>query len=99
VRYLPLLCREAGFNPAVVFETTHSDVLMEMVRAGRGVAVSPLMAVSPGLTRIAIDSPAAFRKIGLLWCRAPQPPPAALTFAEYLMSAVGEVVSAMARDA
>ena len=87
VRYLPLLCGEASFRPEIVFETSHSDVLMEMVRAGRGLAVSPMMAVTPGMSWVTIDSPQAIRQVGLLWCRDPLPPRAALAFADYLIEA------------
>lgn len=74
------LFREAGYRPRIAFESQDSHTVRGLVSAGLGVSVLPPGGNAPGrtagpatgdlgLVEIPLDSPLAFREVGLSWRR------------------------------
>ncbi|TLM86911.1 LysR family transcriptional regulator [Pseudarthrobacter sp. NamE5] len=74
------LFREAGCRPRIAFESQDSHTVRGLVSAGLGVSVLPPGGNAPdlsagpetgdlGLVEIPLDSPLAFREVGLSWRR------------------------------
>jgi DNA-binding transcriptional LysR family regulator len=62
--------RAHGYEPRVVFRSADNSTVQAMVRAGRGVAVLPRLAVDlhdPGVVVASIDPPIPPRTIVLIW--------------------------------
>jgi DNA-binding transcriptional LysR family regulator len=66
---LELACREAGFVPRVVAETTDLRLLLDLVAEDIGVAVLPDSALRPNrlIARIKLTDPAIERRLMLVW--------------------------------
>jgi DNA-binding transcriptional LysR family regulator len=66
---LDLACREAGFVPRVVAETTDLRLLLDLVAEDIGVAVLPDSALRPSsrIARIKLTDPAIERRLMLVW--------------------------------
>jgi DNA-binding transcriptional LysR family regulator len=72
------LCRTAGFAPRIVAETSELFSLLQLVRAGIGVALVPSAAAAmrvPGVRFKAVRQRQASWEIGLLWRKGPERPP------------------------
>jgi DNA-binding transcriptional LysR family regulator len=66
------LCRRAGFTPRVVQEASETFTILNLVRAGLGVALVPSSAQRtrvPGLHFHQVDAPQASWRIGVTWHR------------------------------
>jgi DNA-binding transcriptional LysR family regulator len=72
------LFREAGFRPRIAFESQDTHTARGLVSAGLGVSILPPGGAAPGRNpaedttglgwvEITLDSPLAFREIGLAW--------------------------------
>jgi DNA-binding transcriptional LysR family regulator len=66
---LELACREAGFVPRVVAETTDLRLLLDLVAEDIGVAVLPDSALRPSsrIARIKLTDPVLDRRLMLVW--------------------------------
>ena len=74
------LFREAGYRPRIAFESQDSHTVRGLVSAGLGVSILPPGGEAPGRTvspetgnlgwaEVPLDSPLAFREVGLSWRR------------------------------
>lgn len=74
------LFREAGYRPRIAFESQDSQTVRGLVSAGLGVSILPPGGDRPGRTvrpetgnlgwvEVPLDSPLAFREVGLTWRR------------------------------
>jgi DNA-binding transcriptional LysR family regulator len=66
---LELACREAGFVPRIVAETSDLRLLLDLVAEDIGVAVLPDSALRPNsrIARIKLSDPAIKRRLMLVW--------------------------------
>lgn len=66
-------CRENGFTPIVAAQSSQIDFIIELVAAGLGVALLPRMIAEqrphPKARRIAVDGPAIYWHMALIWRR------------------------------
>ncbi len=85
--HLFALCRAAGFEPRISFETAQLDSVREMVLAGRGLAMMPRMLATNAVPWLLLDSPDAYREIGVIWKPGRAFPPAAKIFLDFLVCA------------
>jgi LysR family hydrogen peroxide-inducible transcriptional activator len=70
-------CRQAGFDPRIVFEAGHMGSLIGLVLAGVGITVVPRMAAGTEGKRVRIRDAYAFRDLGVIWRQGqPLSPPA-----------------------
>jgi DNA-binding transcriptional LysR family regulator len=74
-------CRQAGFAPRIVAETSDLNVMVELVAAGVGVALMPRSGRdnATGVVAVPVTHPAIDRHIVLVW-RPGATPPAARAF-------------------
>jgi DNA-binding transcriptional LysR family regulator len=87
------LCRIAGFAPRIVAETNELFSLLQLVRAGLGVALVPSAAAAmrvPGVRFRKIALPQAAWDIGLARSRAPQRPALVDAFLRVAQEVYGE---------
>ncbi|MFI5613421.1 LysR family transcriptional regulator [Amycolatopsis sp. NPDC051903] len=62
------LCRAAGFEPRVAFETAGISTVRGLVAAGLGVAIVPAApAPVAGLVEVPLTDAGAYREVGLVW--------------------------------
>lgn len=84
-RVVDELCREAGFEPVVAFESEEIATVSGLIGAGLGVGVLPLPVVPEhGDPVFRPLSPGRSRPIGLAWNESPPPTPAAAAFIHHL---------------
>jgi DNA-binding transcriptional LysR family regulator len=78
---LETACRQAGFAPRIVAETSDLNVMVELVAEGVGVALMPRSGRGnvPGVVAVPVTRPAIDRRIVLVW-RSDAAPPAARAF-------------------
>jgi DNA-binding transcriptional LysR family regulator len=78
---LEAVCREAGFAPRIVAETSELGVMLALVAEKVGVALLPRSGLegAAGVTAIEVTRPRIDRRIHLVW-RADNTPPAARAF-------------------
>jgi LysR family transcriptional regulator, hydrogen peroxide-inducible genes activator len=89
---LERFCRQAGFEPRVVFETAQLGSVVGLVLAGVGVTVVPRMAAGQEGRRIRIRDRYAHRDLGVIWRQGQQLAPSARIFLDMLRrSADGEM--------
>ena len=70
-------CRQAGFDPRIVFEAGHLGSLIGLVLAGVGITVVPRMAAGLEGKRIRVRDTFAYRDLGVVWRQGqPLSPPA-----------------------
>jgi DNA-binding transcriptional LysR family regulator len=81
---LDRLCRQAGFEPKIVFETAHMGSVVGLVVAGMGVTVVPRMAAGQEGRRIRVSDPHAYRELGVIWRQGQPLAPAATIFLDML---------------
>ena len=76
--------RDAGLEPHVVFRSDDNGTIQELVAAGVGVALVPLLTVDPGHEGTAVIDLAGVpaRRIGIAWHRDRYRSPAARAFVE-----------------
>lgn len=87
--------RSHGVQPAYVFRSGDNSAVQAMVRAGRGVAVMPRLAVDlndPDIVITGIDPPIPPRPVTIAWRRGPDVSPAVERFVE-LSRQVGRELS------
>ena len=87
--------RDAGLEPSVVFRSDDNGTIQELVAAGVGVALVPLLTVDPAHEGTAVIGLAGVppRRIGIAWHRDRYRSPAARAFVE-LAQQVGAQVEA-----
>ena len=87
--------RDAGLEPSVVFRSDDNGTIQELVAAGVGVALVPLLTVDPAHEGTAVIGLAGVppRRIGIAWHRDRYRSPAARAFVE-LAQEVGAQVEA-----
>lgn len=95
-RHVVSVCREAGFEPRVSFESDDYDTVQGLVAAGVGVALIPRLALShrqPGLVvrRLAPENPV--RRVLAATPRRPAIAPAAQVMLEILLQRAREFVA------
>jgi LysR family hydrogen peroxide-inducible transcriptional activator len=78
-------CREAGFVPRVVVETTQLSIVQGMVRAGIGVSLLPRLAVGNEVAALALRDRAACREFGVVWRAGPPLEPAVQEFLDLML--------------
>ncbi|HXM58125.1 MAG TPA: LysR family transcriptional regulator [Candidatus Dormibacteraeota bacterium] len=78
------LCREAGFDPRISFETGQLASAVGLVLAGAGVTVVPRMAAGPEGRRVRVRDPHAYRDLGVVWRQGQPLAPAARIFLDML---------------
>jgi DNA-binding transcriptional LysR family regulator len=89
---LERFCRQAGFDPHIVFEANHLGSVMGLVLAGLGITVVPRMAAGQEGRRVRVRDPFAFRDLGVIW-RPGQPlSPAARIFLDMMRRSADVVV-------
>jgi DNA-binding transcriptional LysR family regulator len=81
---LQAFCRQAGFDPHVVFEAGQLGSLMGLVLAGVGITVVPRMAAGNEGRRIRVRDSFAFRDLGVVWRPAQPLAPAARIFLDMM---------------
>lgn len=81
---LERLCRQAGFEPRIVFETGQLGSVVGLVLAGVGITVVPNMAAGPEGRRIRIRDQYAYRDLGVIWRQGQTLAPAARIFLDML---------------
>jgi DNA-binding transcriptional LysR family regulator len=70
-------CRQAGFDPHIVFEAGHLGSVIGLVLAGVGITVVPRMAAGLEGRRIRVRDSFAYRDLGVIWRQGqPLSPPA-----------------------
>lgn len=87
------LCRTAGFTPRIVTETSELFSLLQLVRAGIGVALVPSASAAmrvPGVRFKAVRQKEAAWDIGLAWRKAPQKSPLLQAFLRTALDVFGE---------
>ena len=88
--------RERGLEPEYVFRTNDNGTVTAMVRAGLGVAVTPLLCVEADDPRIVLhqlDPPMPDRRIGLTWRAGRTMAPVAERFVELACEAAADLRS------
>src|SRR5437660_148359 len=76
---LQKFCRQAGFDPRIVFEAGHLGSVIGLVLAGVGITVVPRMAAGLEGRRIRVRDSFAYRDLGVIWRQGqPLSPPARL---------------------
>jgi len=74
---LQKFCRQAGFDPRIVFEAGHLGSVIGLVLAGVGITVVPRMAAGLEGRRIRVRDSFAYRDLGVIWRQGqPLSPPA-----------------------
>jgi DNA-binding transcriptional LysR family regulator len=69
------LCREAGFSPNVVYESSATATMVAMVEAGMGVSVLPASHAGTGSARfVPLDGGSYSAEIGLAWAQGSDSP-------------------------
>ena len=94
------LCRAAGFAPRIVAETSELFSLLQLVRAGIGVALVPSAAAAmrvPGVRLKTVGLPQAAWDIGLLWRKGPERSPLLEAFLRTALEGPGERTRTRAR--
>jgi DNA-binding transcriptional LysR family regulator len=94
------LCRRAGFAPRIAAETSELFSLLQLVRAGIGVALVPSAAAAmrvPGVAFEAVRLDEAGWQIGLLWRRSPEPAPLVEAFRRVALEDAGAETAPRAR--
>jgi len=81
---LDRFCRQAGFEPRIVFETGQLGSVVGLVLAGVGVTVVPQMAAGQEGRRIRVRDRYAYRELGVIWRQGQQLAPAARIFLDML---------------
>jgi DNA-binding transcriptional LysR family regulator len=78
---LEAACRQAGFAPRIIAETSDVGVMLALVAERAGIALVPRSGLdgAPGLTAIGLTHPHIERRIVLVW-RGDNSPPAARAF-------------------
>jgi LysR family hydrogen peroxide-inducible transcriptional activator len=88
---LERFCRQAGFEPRIVFETGQLGSVVGLVLAGMGVTVVPRMAAGQEGRRITVRDRYAYRDLGVIWRQGqPLSPPATVFLDMLRRSADGE---------
>jgi LysR family transcriptional regulator, transcription activator of glutamate synthase operon len=83
------LCREAGFSPAVAFETDDVATVRALVGAGLGIAILPALhqpATTEAPATLVIAAQDATRPVGLAWIKGRQLPGLAEAFRDWVIS-------------
>ena len=86
--------RAHGYEPRYVFRSADNAIVQAMVRAGRGVAVLPRLAVDlddPGVAIAPIDPPIPPRTIQLIWREYSDVEAAVRRFAELCIDVAAEI--------
>ncbi|HSR22751.1 MAG TPA: LysR family transcriptional regulator [Candidatus Eisenbacteria bacterium] len=78
------VCRTAGFEPRIVFETGQLGTLVGLVLGGVGLTVVPRMAAGHEGRRIRIRDQHAYRELGVIWRQGQALAPAARVFLDML---------------
>jgi DNA-binding transcriptional LysR family regulator len=87
------LCRIAGFAPRIVTETNELFALLQLVRAGIGVALVPSASAAmrvPGVRLKAVCQKEAAWDIGLAWRKGPEKSPLLDAFLRTALEVFGE---------
>jgi DNA-binding transcriptional LysR family regulator len=94
------LCRTAGFTPRIVTETNELFSLLQLVRAGIGVALVPSASATmrvPGVRFGAVRQKEAAWDIGLAWRKSPDASPLLQAFLRTALEVLGEGPRAVRR--
>jgi LysR family hydrogen peroxide-inducible transcriptional activator len=86
---LERFCRQAGFQPRIVFETGQLGSVVGLVLAGMGVTVVPQMAAGHEGRRIRVRERYAHRDLGVIWRQGQPLAPAARVFLDLLRRSAG----------
>jgi len=81
---LQRLCRQAGFDPHIVFEAGQLGSLVGLVLAGIGITVVPRMAAGHEGRRVPLRDSYAYRDLGVVWPPGQPLAPAARIFLDML---------------
>jgi len=81
---LQRFCRQAGYEPHVVFEAGHLGSVMGLVLAGMGITLVPRMAAGTEGRRIRVRDTYAFRDLGVIWRHGQPLAPAARIFLDMM---------------
>lgn len=83
-------CHQAGFTPRIVFEGNDPVALLQLVKAGLGVACLPALVWKSipeiAVARVPIEEPRCQREVLLLWSKEHYLSVAARTFRDFLIS-------------
>ncbi|RYM06213.1 LysR family transcriptional regulator [Sporolactobacillus sp. THM7-7] len=81
-------CRQAGFNPDIVFEGEDMDTIKGLVAAGFGIALMPENAVAynlpPDVATVTLDSPKISRAVGLIRPKTRELAPSEQLFSKFV---------------
>ncbi|WP_347107986.1 LysR substrate-binding domain-containing protein [Paenarthrobacter sp. S56] len=102
------LLREAGFRPRIAFEVQESTTVRGLVSAGLGYSILPpagpgsgtgqfLPEAELGLVEIPIESPLAFRQIGMAWRERNFEPDAVRRFRELVVAEGEELLAELVK--
>jgi DNA-binding transcriptional LysR family regulator len=85
--------RHAGLEPSIVFRSDDNGTIQELVAAGVGVALVPLLTVDTGHAGTAVLGVASVppRRIGIAWHRDRYRSPAARAFVELAVEICAQV--------
>jgi LysR family hydrogen peroxide-inducible transcriptional activator len=86
---LERFCRQAGFQPRIVFETGQLGSVVGLVLAGMGVTVVPRMAAGHEGRRIRVRERYAHRDLGVIWRQGQPLAPPARVFLDMLRRSAG----------
>ncbi len=78
------VCRQAGFDPHIVFEAGQLGSLVGLVQAGIGITVVPRMVAGSEGLRVPIRDSYAYRDVGVVWPSGQPLAPAARIFLDML---------------
>lgn len=81
-------CHESGFSPNVVFESSNTSVICNLVGAGAGIALLPAfwwkVGTTDNLVQLRVSRPMLRRTIWLSWMKDRYLPPAAQHFRKFI---------------
>ena len=86
---LQRFCRQAGYEPHVVFAAGHLGSVMGLVLAGMGITLVPRMAAGTEGRRIRVRDTYAFRDLGVIWRHGQPLAPAARIFLDMMRASAG----------
>jgi len=82
-------CRQAGFDPHIVFEANHLGSVMGLVLAGLGITVVPRMAAGHEGRRVRVRDGFAYRDLGVIWRQGQPLSPPARIFLDMMRRSAG----------
>lgn len=81
-------CRDAGFNPCIVCQSSHSETSLALVSDGLGVSLFPLDTIKkanpPGIAIVRLDNP-IHKHIAMVLAKRPYYPPPVIAFRDFVL--------------